>query len=75
MVDHLRDLVDVLPSLNLTGDARIQSFIDEVEAKLTQFDVDDFKQNTPDAEKVRVDVQKDAADIADRLSGFFGPAN
>ena len=74
MVDHLRDLVDVLPSLNLTGDARIQGFIDEVEDKLTKFDVDDFKQNTPQAEKVRVDVQKDAADIADRLSGFFGPA-
>ena len=75
MVTHLRDLVDLLPSLNIKGDARIQGFIDEVEEKLTKFEVDDFKQNTPEAEKVRADVQNDAADIADRLSGFFGPAN
>ncbi len=73
MVDHLVDLVDILPALNITGDVQIAGFIKEVKDKLTKADVDTFKQNTPQAEAVRAQVKDDASDIADRLAGFFSP--
>lgn len=68
LVENLRDVVKVLPSLNLTGNAALSGFIDQVNAKLTKHDPATLRIN----DNIRKEVAQDAAKIADDMAAFFG---
>lgn len=68
LVDNLQELVDVLPSLNLTGDPRLEELRQEVDAQLAGCDPKDLRQN----EDFRKEVATDAQAIVDKMAGFMG---
>lgn len=67
LVQNVRDLVDVLPALNLTGDARLSQAIDRVRGKLTTHDAQDLRED----DALRTETAKEAADIADAMAGWM----
>lgn len=68
LVDNVRELVDVLPALNLTGDAALAAAIEATRDKLTAYDAADLRED-PIA---RAEVQEAAAAIADDMAAFMG---
>lgn len=68
LVTNVRDLADVLPSLNITGDAKLAAMVDKVQKTLTKLDASELRDN-PEA---RADMQKAADDIADSMGAFMG---
>lgn len=68
LVENVRELVAILPGLNLTGDARLADAIAATEAKLTAYDADTLRSD--DAK--RDEVAKAAEQIADDLAAFMG---
>lgn len=68
LVGNVRDLVDVLPALNLTGDARLADMIERTRAKLITFDADQLKED----DNARAQVQEAAQAIADDMASFMG---
>jgi len=71
MTTNLSDLVEILPALNITGDARLAGLIDDVRASsLLKHSVEDFRD--PKQKHVVVTVQTEAQEIAEKMSGFFG---
>ena len=74
MLGNLADLIDVLPSLNITNDVKLDGLINEIKASdILKHDVATFKQ--PDNAAVVKAVQSEANDICDKMAGFFGTTN
>ena len=67
LVQNVRDLLDVLPSLNITGDARLAQAIEDTRSKLTAHDAQDLRED----DTLRADVAKAADAIADAMQGWF----
>jgi len=64
-------LVEILPALNVSGDAQLAALVDEIrDSELLKHDVDDFRD--PANKSVVETVQTQADDISERLAGFFG---
>ena len=71
MIGNLADLVEILPALNVSGDAQLAALVDEIRnSELLKHDVETFKD--PASKAVVETVQTQAEDISERLSGFFG---
>lgn len=68
LVENVRELVEVLPALNLTGDAELSAMIDRARKSLTTHDAADLREN----DAARVEVQQAAAQIADDMAAFMG---
>jgi hypothetical protein len=68
VVDNVSELVDVLPQLNITQDAQLDAFVQEVKTKLCTYSARQLKQN----ESLRATTAFDAADIVSRISEFIG---
>lgn len=68
LVENVRDLVDVLPALNMTGDADLAAMVDKARAKLTRHDAATLR----DDGVARLEVQEAAQAIADDMAAFMG---
>lgn len=68
LVENVRELVAVLPMLNVTGDARLAKAIDDARAKLVRHDAQALRED----ETLRQETAKAAADIADAMGAFMG---
>jgi len=68
LVENVRELVAILPGLNLTGDARLSEAIAKTEAKLTTYDAKELREN----DAARDEVAQAADAIADDLAAFMG---
>jgi len=66
LVTNVRELIDALPGLNISGDAGFARLVDQMKAELTGYDADTLR--TQDS--VRVDVADKADSILDRLSQY-----
>lgn len=66
LVENVRELVEVLPALNLTGDARINDLAQRM-ADLCQFDAKELKEN----KSTRDDIAAKAAAIVADVEGYF----
>lgn len=66
MVSNVRDLVDVLPGLNLTGDAALNRLIAQMRTELTQYSAEVLR----DDSIVRAKVADSADDILAKLSSY-----
>lgn len=67
LVENVRELISVLPMLNVTGDARLSKAIEDARAKLVRHDAQDLR----DDAKLRSETAQAAADIADALAGWM----
>jgi len=68
LVGNLRDLVDVLSRLNVTGDADLEAMRRRVEKELTTVEPDTLREDA----KVRADIAQKAAEIQKDMAAFFG---
>lgn len=68
LVGNVRELCDLLPSLNLTGDADLTRLLSDVKGKLTTFEAEDLR----DDSGLRRKVAQDARQIEHDLSAFMG---
>ncbi len=66
LVENIRDLVGVLPALNITGDPQLDALVDELRP-LVEHDASVLREN----ECVRADVAAEAQAIVDRVSQFL----
>lgn len=67
LVENIAELCDILPSLNLTGDAELTRLIDDSKAKLTRYDADTLREDS----KLRDRVARDAKQIENDLAAFM----
>lgn len=70
LVTNLNELVDLLPKLNLTGDAKLSELTKQVSEKLTGFEAQDLR----DDEKLRRQVARDTKSILDNMAGYMAAA-
>lgn len=66
IVQNIRDICDVLPRLNLTGDADLNNYCDMVRSKLAHLDAGDLRDN----DLLRKNAADDAQSILDAMSGY-----
>ena len=67
MIDQLNTLAEILPSLNITGDARLTRASNELLTKLSGLDPNELREN----KSLRESVAKTAEQIKDDLTGGF----
>jgi hypothetical protein len=67
LVENVREMVSILPSLNLTGNQILADLIEKAKDQLTLNDANDLREN----ETLRNETAKAANDIADALSAFM----
>lgn len=65
LIEHVRDLAEVLPSLNLTGDPRLDSIAAEMRAKLCLFGADTLKQSAAVRERTAAAADSILAKMGD----------
>jgi hypothetical protein len=68
LVDNVRELVDLLPKMNVTGDAGLDRIAERMKKDLTKYDADVLRES----DGQRQDVARKAKDIADEMSAFMG---
>lgn len=67
LVQNVRDLAELLPAFNLTGDAKFAKIINRIETQLCELDADELKTN----EKERKYVAASAASILKDVEKFM----
>ena len=67
LVGNVRDLVEILPVINITGDPRLSDLCARMQAELTAHDADELRDNF----NVRESVAKAAQTILDEVSAFM----
>jgi len=70
LIQNVRDLCDVLPRLNLTGDADLDNACQLVSEKIAVYDCEDLRSN----DNLRKSVADDAQSILDTMQGVYGLA-
>lgn len=68
LVENLRDVCALIPRLNFSGDARLESMRAEVERELCQWSAAELREN----DAARASVARSADGIAARLGEFMG---
>lgn len=66
LVENIRDLIDVLPALNITGDPQLSAMAERLKP-LVEHDADVLREN----DAIRKDVAHEAKVILDSLSGLI----
>lgn len=69
LVDNLRGLCDLLPRLNVTGDAALARVHADILAKLAKHDAKELRED----DATRAKVATDAQDILAQMAGYCGP--
>lgn len=67
MVGNIQDLCEILPKLNITGDADLARYVDDVRAKLAQYDPEDLRKD----EQARKQALRDSQEILDAMSAYM----
>lgn len=67
LVDNVRELADVLPSLNLTGDKRLDEIHKKLKADLCAFDVEELRSD----DQKRIATAKKAKAISSKVSQYM----
>lgn len=70
LVENLRELVEVLPRLNVTGDAALARMAEELQADLCRHDAAELREDA----SLRRAVAMNAEDILAQMAGYTGAA-
>jgi hypothetical protein len=68
LIDNTRELVDLLPAMNIIGDKNLDKLIEQVKKKLVVDDITALRSNIPYRQQVAGDAQK----ILDSMKAFVG---
>ena len=74
MIEHLRALVDVVPRLNLFGDAHLARLCEEVKERIAAVEPDMLRPSRSFDPGTRERVRRAAAELAPQFAGYFEEA-
>ena len=72
MIANIRDLVDVVPRLNIFGDDELARLCQQVKDKIADADPDTLRPSPRFNPNVRRQVKRDADALMERFAGYFG---
>ena len=72
MIANIRDLVDIVPRLNIFGDDELARLCQQVKDKIADADPDTLRPSPRFNPNVRRQVKRDADALMERFAGYFG---
>ena len=72
MIENIRELVDVVPRLNIFGDERLAILCQQVKDRIASADPDTLRPSATFNPAVRTQVKRDADAIMQQFAGYFG---
>ena len=72
MISNIRDLVDVVPRLNIFGDDELAQLCAQVKEKIASVEPDALRPSKTFDPAARAQVKRDADDLAEKFAGYFG---
>ena len=72
MISNIRDLVDVVPRLNIFGDDELARLCEQVKEKIASVEPDALRPSRTFDPAARAQVKRDADDLAEKFAGYFG---
>ncbi len=73
MIENIRDLVDVVPRLNIFGDDELARLCGQVKEKIAGVEPDALRPSKTFDPAARAQVKRDADDLAEKFAGYFAP--
>ena len=71
MIENIRELVDVVPRLNIFGDDELARLCEQVKDKIARVDPDTLRPSRSFDPVVRTRVKHDADALLERFAGYF----
>ncbi len=71
MISNIRDLVDVVPRLNIFGDQRLASLCERVKDRIAGVEPDSLRPSGTFDPVVRAQVKRDADALMEQFAGYF----
>ena len=72
MISNIRDLVDVVPRLNIFGDETLAQLCQQVKDKIANVEPDALRPSKTFDPAARAQVKRDADELAEKFAGYFG---
>ena len=72
MIWNLRDLVDIVPRLNIFGDENMAQLCEQVKEKIASVEPDALRPSKTFDPAARAQVKRDADALAEKFAGYFG---
>ncbi|MXW21384.1 MAG: hypothetical protein F4Z95_11315 [Gammaproteobacteria bacterium] len=72
MIGNIRDLVDIVPRLNIFGDDELARLCEQVKDKIASVDPDALRPSRSFDPAARGRVKRDADTLLERFAGYFG---
>ena len=72
MISNIRDLIDVVPRLNIFGDDRLASLCEQVKDRIAHADPATLRPSPQFDPNVRRQVKRDADALLQQFAGYFG---
>ena len=73
MISNIRDLVDVVPRLNIFGDHRLAGLCEQVKERIAGVEPDSLRPSGAFDPAVRAQVKRDADALMEQFAGYFPP--
>ena len=74
MIENIRELVDIVPRLNIFDDHGLAALCDQVKRKIASADPAALRPSSSFDPDLRDRVKRDADDLAQQFAGYFGAA-
>ena len=71
MISNIRDLVDVVPRLNIFGDDELARLCEQVKDKIASVEPDSLRPSKTFDPVARARVKRDADDLMEKFAGYF----
>ena len=71
LIGNIRDLVDIVPRLNIFGDERLAQLCQQVKNRIASVDPDELRPSSSFNPATRQRVKRDAEDLAAKFAGYF----
>ena len=73
MISNIRDLVDVVPRLNIFGDDRLARLCEQVKDRIAAVEPDSLRPSKTFDPVARAHVKRDADALMEQFAGYFSP--
>ena len=73
MIENIRELVDIVPRLNIFGDDELAGLCGQVKEKIAGVEPDALRPSKTFDPATRARVKRDADDLAEKFAGYFAP--
>ena len=73
MISNIRDLVDVVPRLNIFGDDELARLCEQVKDRIASVEPDALRPSKTFDPAARAQVKRDADALAEKFAGYFAP--